>query len=148
MNVSNPETVIIHVGTSDLTTTRNLDFIMGEVYALVATAKSRFPNCRLVLSGVLRRRDTSWALNERLDWVANTLGVTFVDPNSCIEDGDFTRDGLHLNDGRGDDWENYMPESVDWMSEHRQGATSDYIWKTEFTERRKPEERGDQRSLN
>jgi hypothetical protein len=104
-NVSNPETVIIHVGMNDLTTTRNLDFIMGEVYSLVATAKSRFPNCRLVLSGVLRRRNTSWrhigALNERLDWVANTLGVTFVDPNSCIEDGDFTRDGLHLNDGRG-----------------------------------------------
>ena len=74
---------------------------MGEVYALVATAKSRFPNCRLVLSGVLRRRNTSWrrigALNERLDWVANTLGVTFVDPNSWIEDGDFARDGLHLN---------------------------------------------------
>ena len=103
-NVSNPETVIIHVGTNDLTTTRNLDFIMGEVYALVATATSRFPNCRLVLSEVLRRRNTSWrrigALNERLDWVANTLGVTFVDPNSWIEDGDFARDGLHLN-GRG-----------------------------------------------
>jgi hypothetical protein len=59
-NVSNPETVIIHVGTNDLTTTRNLDFIMGEVYALVATAKSRFLKCRLVLSGVLRRRNTSW----------------------------------------------------------------------------------------
>jgi hypothetical protein len=40
------------------------------------------------------------ALNERLDWVANTLGVTFVDPNSWIEDGDFARDELHLN-GRG-----------------------------------------------
>ena len=70
-NVSNPETVIIHVGTNDLTTTRNLDFIMGEVYALVAKAKSRFPNWRLVLSGVLRCRNTPWrrvgALNEKLD---------------------------------------------------------------------------------
>ena len=27
------ETVIIHVGTNDLRTTRNLDFVMGEVYA-------------------------------------------------------------------------------------------------------------------
>jgi len=27
------------------------------------------------------------------------LGLTFVDPNSWIEDGDFARDGLHLNGG-------------------------------------------------
>jgi hypothetical protein len=25
------------------------------------------------------------------------LGLTFVNPNSWIEDGDFARDGLHLN---------------------------------------------------
>ena len=72
-----PETVIIHVGTSDLRTTRNLDFVMGEVYALVSTAKKKLPNCRLVLSGVLRRRDVSWryigALSDRFDWVANAL---------------------------------------------------------------------------
>ena len=85
------ETVIIHVGANDLRTTRNLDFVMGEVYALVATAKRKFPNCRLVLSGVSRRRDVSWrsigALNDGFDWVANALGLTFVDPNSWIEDG-------------------------------------------------------------
>ena len=40
------------------------------------------------------------ALNGRFDWVANALGLTFVDPNSWIKDGDFARDGLHLN-GRG-----------------------------------------------
>ena len=40
------------------------------------------------------------ALNERFDWVANGLGLAFVDPNSWIEDGDFVRDGLHPN-GRG-----------------------------------------------
>jgi len=41
---------------------------MGEVYALVATAKRKPPKCRLFLSGVLRRRDVSWrpigALND------------------------------------------------------------------------------------
>ena len=55
-----PETLIIHVGTNDLKTTRNLDFVMGEVYALVSMAKKKLPNCKLVLSGVLRRRDVSW----------------------------------------------------------------------------------------
>ena len=52
-NLVSPDTVIIHVGTNDLKTTRNLDFVMGEVYALVSTAKKKLPNCRLVLSGVL-----------------------------------------------------------------------------------------------
>jgi hypothetical protein len=26
------------------------------------------------------------------------MGLTFVDPNSWIEDGDFGRDGVHLNE--------------------------------------------------
>jgi len=103
-NLVSPDTVIIHVGTNDLKTTRNLDFVMGEVYALVSTAKKKRLNCRLVLSGMQGRLDVSWrcvgALNDRFDWVANTLGLTFVDLNSWIEDGDFARDGLHLN-GRG-----------------------------------------------
>lgn len=103
-DMGSPETAIIHVGTNDLRKTRDLDVVMGDVYELVTTAKKKFPNCRLVLSGVLRRRDVSWrrigALNNRLDWVANALGLTFVDPNSWLEDWDFARDGLHLN-GRG-----------------------------------------------
>ena len=72
---------------------------MGEVYTLLVKA-----NCRPVLSAVLRRRDVSWrrigALNDRFDWVANALGLAFLDPNSWIEDGDFVREELHLN-GRG-----------------------------------------------
>jgi len=103
-NLVRPDTIIIHVGTNDSKRTRNLDFVMGEVYALVSTAKKMLPNRRLVLSGVLRRRDVSWrrigALNGRFDWVANALGLTCVNSNSWIEDGDFARDGLHLN-GRG-----------------------------------------------
>lgn len=103
-DLGSPETVIIHVGTNDLRSTRNLDFVMGEVYSLVTTVKNKCRNCNLVLSGVLRRRDVSWrrigALNDRFDWVANVLGITFVDPNSWIQEGDFAGDGLHLN-GRG-----------------------------------------------
>ena len=49
-DLGSPETLIIHVDTNDLRTTRNLDFVMGEVYALVSTAKKKLPNCRLVLS--------------------------------------------------------------------------------------------------
>ena len=55
--MGSPETAIIHVGTNDLRKTQDLDVVMGDVYELVTTAKKKFPNCRLVLSGVLRRRD-------------------------------------------------------------------------------------------
>ena len=38
------------------------------------------------------------ALKDRYDWIAKTLGVTFVDPISwLLEDWDFARDGLHIN---------------------------------------------------
>jgi len=98
-HLGSPETVIMHMGTNDLRTTRNIDFVLGEVYAFFGYGKEEIPKCRLVLSGVLIGRDGSlWligVLNDNYD-----LGLTFVDPNTWIEDGDFARDGLYLN-GRG-----------------------------------------------
>jgi hypothetical protein len=95
------DAVVIHVGTNNVRKYRNLDYVMGEVYDLVNTAKTKFPVSRLVLSGVLRSRGVSCrhvrAANNRLEWVAGTLGAMFVDPNSWIRDEDFGRDGLHLN---------------------------------------------------
>ena len=78
---------------------------MGEVYELMATTKRKYNNCRLDLSGVLRRSDVPWrrigTLNDRFDWVANALGITFVDRNSWIENWDLARDGVQQN-GRGE----------------------------------------------
>ena len=37
------------------------------------------------------------AINSRYEWVSQTLGVTFVDPNSWVDDWDFGRDGLRIN---------------------------------------------------
>ena len=72
---------------------------MGEVCSFVNKAKDKFPKTKTVLSGVLRRTDVSWrhigALNDRYDWTSRNLGVTFVDPDSWLEDWDFARDGLH-----------------------------------------------------
>jgi hypothetical protein len=68
-DLGSPDTVVIHVGTSDLRRARNLDYVMVDVYALVKKAKTKFPQASLVLSGVIRRRDVSWrrigALNDR-----------------------------------------------------------------------------------
>jgi len=73
---------------------------MGDVFDLVNTAKTKFSTSRIVPSGVLRRRDVSWrrngAVNSRYEWIAKTIGVTFVDPNSWVDDWDFGRDGLRI----------------------------------------------------
>jgi hypothetical protein len=65
------------------------------------TMKAKFPDSRLVLSGVLRSKGMSWrqvsVINDRLEWVAGNLGATFVHLNSWIGNGDFSRDGVHLN---------------------------------------------------
>ena len=83
--VCSPEIVIIHVCINDLRTKKNLDIVMGEVYAFVDTAKRKFPKSRLFLSGGLRRRDVSWScieiLNDRYDCVGNALPL-FVYPNA------------------------------------------------------------------
>ena len=95
-----PDIVVIHVGRNDLKRSVNLDCVMGEVYWLVNAAKVKFPQYKIVLSGVLRRTDLAWrtigALNDRYHWIAKTLGV-FVGPNSWLEDWDFARDGLRIN---------------------------------------------------
>jgi hypothetical protein len=100
-DLESPDTVVIHVGTNDLIRTEYLYYVMGDMYALVNKAKTKIPKSRLVLSGVLRHRYVSWrrigALNSRYDRIAKTLGVTFVDSNSWIENWDFCRDGLHIN---------------------------------------------------
>jgi len=100
-DLGTPDTVIIHVGANDLKRSINLDYVMSQVYSLVNTAKGKFPQSKIVLSGALRRTNVAWrrirTLNDRYDWIAKTLGVTFVDPNSWLEDWDFATGGLHIN---------------------------------------------------
>jgi hypothetical protein len=36
-------------------------------------------------------------VNSRYEWVAQMLGVTFVDPNSWVDNWDFGRVGIHIN---------------------------------------------------
>jgi hypothetical protein len=92
---------VICVGTNDVRRSRNLDYIVGEVYDLVNTAKAIIPGSRLVFSGVLRSKGVKWwrvgAANDRLEWADSNLGGTFMYPYSWIRDEDFGRDGLHLD---------------------------------------------------
>jgi hypothetical protein len=38
-DLGSPDAVVIHVGTNDIRRARNLDYVMGDVYALVKKAK-------------------------------------------------------------------------------------------------------------
>jgi hypothetical protein len=42
-DLGSPDTVVIQVGTNVLRRTENLDYVMGDVYALVNKAKTKFP---------------------------------------------------------------------------------------------------------
>jgi hypothetical protein len=83
-DLENPDTVVVHMGTKDLRRTGNFDYVMGDVYDIVNTGKTTFSSSIVALSGVLWRRDVSrrriGAVNSIYEWVAQTLGVTFVDP--------------------------------------------------------------------
>jgi hypothetical protein len=54
-DLGTPDIVVIHVGTNDLKQSVNLDYVMGEVYSLVNTAKVKLPQSKIVPSGVLWR---------------------------------------------------------------------------------------------
>ncbi|KAK7792259.1 hypothetical protein R5R35_000066 [Gryllus longicercus] len=99
-DLGTPDTVIIHVGTNDLRR-RNPDFVMGDMGDLVMKAQEKFPKAKIYISGILRRRGIPWrrvdVVNRMYEWVAQRRNVFFVDPNSWLQDGDFGRDGLHLN---------------------------------------------------
>ena len=41
--LGNPDIVLFQVGTNDLRRSRNLGYVVDEMYSVVATAKSKFP---------------------------------------------------------------------------------------------------------
>jgi hypothetical protein len=87
-------------------------------------------------------------LNDRFDWVANALGLTFVDPNNRIEDGvSLEMDCIRIEEER-DGLDKYTLEVVDLMSEDRQGVRNNKFWKMDITERGIPGKRGDHGSKN
>ena len=71
----------------------------GDVYDLLNMAKTKFSTPEVVPSGVLRRQDVSWrrtgAINSRYELIVKTLDVSFVEPNSSMDDCDFGRRPAH-----------------------------------------------------
>lgn len=93
--------VIIHVGTNDITR-GGLGMIrfIQEAERLVRLAVNAFGKKRVVLSGILLRKDMQWRrigeANHFLWRLSQREGVLFVDGNSWLQGKGLDIDGLHL----------------------------------------------------
>lgn len=90
--------VVLHVGSNDLKSSNN-DYIIGDMFEVINNAKACFPNAKITLSGVLRRRDVPYrrvaALNHDLEWLCGRKNLGFFNANSFINQ--YATDGIHLS---------------------------------------------------
>lgn len=97
----NPEIVLIHAGTNNISRGVRAEDIMGETMGLINYIRCKAPNSKIAISGVLRRRDTGIGrigrINQELDRLCETKKCLMVDGNAWLKDTDFGRDGVHLN---------------------------------------------------
>lgn len=95
------EVVLLNVGTNNIKSSMSADHLMGEVWDLGVAAKKKFKRAKIVVSGVIRRKDTPIgyidAINQNIDWACERLGLGFFDPNCWLRWNDLGRDGVHLN---------------------------------------------------
>ena len=95
------DVVLLHVGTNDIKRAECDDHVMGLVWDLGMAAKKRFKKAKIIISGVIKRKDVSNRridyINECLDWVCEKQGLQFVNSNAWISEEDLARDGIHLN---------------------------------------------------
>lgn len=93
--------VLIHVGTNDIKRAISDDHVVGEIYDLCTVAKQKFKNAKIIVSGIIKRRDVSIKridnINRGIDWICYKKGLHFINPNSWVGERDLARDGLHLN---------------------------------------------------
>lgn len=95
------EKVVIHVGTNDVKRYKNPDYLIGDYYDSFKKLKNKFPNARIVISGIIKRKDCNYgylkSINSDLKWLAECFGYSFCDSNTVISFYHIWRDRVHLN---------------------------------------------------
>lgn len=95
------EVVLLNVGTNNVKSSRSADHIMGDIWDLAGAAKNKFKRAKIIVSGLIRRKDTPIAyidsINQCIDWACERLDLGFFDPNCWLDWNDLGRDGVHLN---------------------------------------------------
>lgn len=89
------------MGTNDIQRGIFAEEIMGDTLDLVDTIKSQSPTTKIVISGILHRRDINDRrinrINEELDWLCSVRNCLMLHGNSWIGSMDLASDGVHLN---------------------------------------------------
>ncbi len=113
-DLGRPDAVILHVGTND--SKRNVDYVIGDIYELVTAARKKFPTAKLILSGLLRRRDTRWTriglINDGMDWVARSLGARWWMPTPGLQTATWAAMAYTSTGGVPQSWGAYLRRSA------------------------------------
>lgn len=96
-----PNQIVIHAGSNNLATTRNADYIMGDLYELILKLQTLYPSSTFTICGIPYRRDVT---DRRIDlinglfrWVALSLKTKYFCINSQLTLRDYSYDGIHFN---------------------------------------------------
>lgn len=100
------DVVYIHCGTNSIHVNKfgyisNSSEILDSYSQLFTVIRNRFPSSRVIISGILFRRDLDYnslcCLNDFIHGLCRSSGFIFVDPSSRLTPSVLGRDGLHLN---------------------------------------------------
>ena len=96
-----PDVIVIHAGTNNIRRGISATEIMGDTMDLVDCIRKQVPKTKIVISGILHRRNVSEhfirRINTALDWLCSVHDCLMVDGNCWIGKFDIARDGIHLN---------------------------------------------------
>ncbi|CAB4040160.1 Hypothetical predicted protein [Paramuricea clavata] len=95
-----PSHVVIHAGTNDVPV-ESIDECVGNMEKLITTAKQKFPNSKIGISGLTLRQDSDLIskieeINEKVQSLSSKHDVTFIS-NMSIDETCLNSSGLHLN---------------------------------------------------
>eukprot|EP00795_Rhopilema_esculentum_P010885 gene10885-19712_t len=104
-----PQTVVLLVGTNDLSRHVLMDKAKGDFHGLLLTAKKTFSDSRIIAVSILPRLDEYWIREQQYHNImveeCKKLGVHFLDvtPNFGLNDRRLWswRDGLHISEDKG-----------------------------------------------
>jgi hypothetical protein len=98
-----PDVIVIHAGTNNIRRGLSATEIMGYTKDLVDCIRKQVPKTKIVISGILHRRNVSERfirrINTELDWLCSVCDCLMVDGNCWIGNFDTARDGIHLIGG-------------------------------------------------
>lgn len=112
-----PEVLLIHVGTNNITKKRAKVHLVAEIDDLINTVRVKWGKTRWVVGGLVYRNNvfdsTIDKLNDGIKWLCEDKGAVFYDPNTRLNKNDTARDGIHLNHRGGCQLANLMMEKIE-----------------------------------